>query len=111
MMDGSTLTVERAVAKIGDGELSVRQLLASYFKSIERLENRVGAWAYFDRKAVLNQAGTIEEIVASGTATELPLLAIPVGVKDIFDTADIPTENGTSAQRGRQPREDAAEHD
>lgn len=108
MVDDKTLSVERAVSKINSGELSVRQLLAGYLENIERLENRVGAWAYFDREVVLNQAGTIEEIVASGTATELPLLSIPVGVKDIFDTADMPTENGTSAQRGRQPVEDAA---
>src|SRR6202008_1686908 len=36
-----------------------------------------------------------------------PLHGVPVGIKDIIDTADMPTENGTVLHKGRTPREDA----
>src|SRR5690606_5858493 len=36
-----------------------------------------------------------------------PLHGVPVGIKDIIDTADFPTENGTVLHAGRRPRRDA----
>ena len=40
--------------------------------------------------------------------TEGPLRGIAVGIKDIVDTADMPTEMGSAIYRGNQPRADAA---
>src|SRR5512145_741508 len=47
------------------------------------------------------------ELKASGEPIG-PLHGVPVGIKDIIDTADMPTENGTALHEGRTPRDDAA---
>lgn len=99
--------VQKAVAKITRGELSTRELLSVYLEQIDALEDRVGAWAYFNKESVLDQVEKLEEPAALGAGEGTPLRGIPIGVKDIFDTADMPTENGTSAQKGRQPLRDA----
>ncbi len=101
------LSAQEAISKLTSRELSVHELLSGYLEKIEKLEDRVGAWAYFNRDFVLKQARKIEELAESDEKMGFPLLGIPVGVKDIFDTADMPTENGTVAQQGRQPELDA----
>src|SRR6185436_2432385 len=55
----------------------------------------------------LAQARAADERKRSGEPIG-PLHGVPVGVKDIFDTADMPTENGTVLHQGRTPRADAA---
>lgn len=70
-------------------------------------EDTVRAWTHLDPEQVLAQAYTADRRRAAG----LPLGAlhgIPVGIKDIIDTADMPTENGTVLHAGRRPAQDAA---
>ena len=106
-MNEHVMTARQAIAKIGSGELPVGSLLAGYLENIDRLEERVGAWTFLHRGIVLKQAEKIERLISSKGEMSAPLLGIPIGVKDIFDTADMPTENGTEAQKGRQPHRDA----
>lgn len=61
-------------------------------------EDRVKAWAFID-------AGLARRNAAA--APPGALHGLPVGVKDIFDTADMPTENGTVLDAGRRPEADA----
>ena len=58
------------------------------------------------RSILLSQADAADKALAAGAAPG-PLHGVPVGVKDIIDTCDMPTENGTVLHQGRQPREDA----
>lgn len=67
---------------------------------IARVEPRVGAWTYFDQAQAAAQFQAIETFNS-------PLSGLPVGLKDIIDTADMPTENGTILDKGRQPEADA----
>ncbi|MEO8144119.1 MAG: amidase, partial [Betaproteobacteria bacterium] len=72
----------------------------------ERIAARDGelaAWAYLDAQSALAQARALDRQAASG-----PLHGVPVGIKDIFDTADMPTEHGSPIYRGNRPRADAA---
>src|SRR5262249_30046225 len=55
----------------------------------------------------LEQARAADERKRSGQQIG-PLHGVPVGLKDIIDTADMPTENGCALHKGRTPREDAA---
>jgi len=66
----------------------------------------VEAWAFLDPKRALVQAADRDRALDQGTLLG-PLHGLPVGIKDIFDTADMPTENGTSLHAGRRPAEDA----
>ena len=70
---------------------------------IEALEPELRAWAYFDAELALEQARHLEAREVGG-----PLHGVPVGVKDIFDTADMPTEYGSPIYAGHRPRIDAA---
>ena len=65
------------------------------------------AWTYLDPEAVLRQAHAADAFRATGRPTGM-LHGVPVGLKDIVDTADMPTENGTPLDQGRRPRHDAA---
>ena len=55
----------------------------------------------------LAQAKAADEARKEGKGVG-PLHGVPVGIKDIIDTADMPTENGSAVFKGRQPATDAA---
>ncbi len=65
------------------------------------------AWAFLDPELARAQARRCDEIRRAGRP-QGPLHGIPVGVKDIIDTRDMPTENGTVLHAGRRPTRDAA---
>ena len=65
------------------------------------------AWAFLDPELARAQARRCDEIRRAGRP-QGPLHGIPVGVKDIIDTKDMPTENGTVLHAGRRPTRDAA---
>ena len=73
---------------------------------IATLEDSVGAWVYLDPEYALQQARDADLHRRSGMSVG-PLHGVPVGVKDIFDTRDMPTEDGTVLHAGRTPAYDA----
>ena len=101
------LTAIEAAAAIRDGRLKSRELTEACLAQIERLEPTVGAWTFLDRDHALAQADAADDIHRHGRPHG-PLHGVPVGVKDIFDTHDMPTEDGTPLHAGRTPRRDAA---
>jgi len=67
---------------------------------------RVQAWAFLDPEHALAQARAADDVRLSGQPVG-PLHGVPVGIKDIIDTADMPTENGSVLHAGRTPSRDA----
>jgi Asp-tRNA(Asn)/Glu-tRNA(Gln) amidotransferase A subunit family amidase len=63
----------------------------------------VRAWTNFDPEIALAQARVLD-----GAATRGPLHGVPIGVKDVIDTFDMPTEMGSPIYRGNRPPADAA---
>ena len=74
---------------------------------MEATEAELQAWTYLDPEHALAQARAADEERRSGAPLG-PLHGVPVGLKDIIDTADMPTENGSSLHAGRTPARDAA---
>ena len=72
---------------------------------IDEREPDVQAWAHLDPAFALDQARACDRSRNAGEGTG-PLHGLPVGIKDIFDTRGLPTENGTVLDSGRQPMED-----
>ncbi len=114
MADTSALferTVTVLTSQIAAGELTHRQLLEAQLARIAEREPLIHAWAWHDADIVraefeASQAvlrGTIPEVVRA----TLPLAGLAVGVKDIIDTANMPTQYGSAAYRGNQPTADA----
>jgi Asp-tRNA(Asn)/Glu-tRNA(Gln) amidotransferase A subunit family amidase len=91
-----------AARRIAAGELSSEALVVACLEHIDAREDTVRAWAHLDRDAALAQAHERD-----GEAPRGPLHGVPVGVKDIIDTADLPTECGTPVHAGRRPDRDA----
>lgn len=99
------LSVVEATQLIRDGQLTSEQLVRACLQRIEQLEPAVQAWAYLDPNHALQQARDADAAQRQGKALGA-LHGIPVGVKDIFDTEDMPTEDGTVLHAGRQPLRD-----
>ena len=96
-----------AAQRIRDGVLTSEELVQEYLERIRALEPNVQAWQFLDEEHALAQARACDERKRNGEPLG-PLHGVPVGVKDIIDTADMPTENGTALHEGRTPRDDAA---
>lgn len=95
-----------AARRMQEGLLTSEELVQACLERIRNVEPEVQAWAYLDEEHALAQARAADELRRSGQSVG-PLNGIPVGIKDIIDTADMPTENGTVLHAGRTPRYDA----
>ncbi|HKY07050.1 MAG TPA: amidase, partial [Candidatus Binatia bacterium] len=83
------------------------QLVEACLARVNEIDPQVQAWAFLDRDYALAQARAADELRLSGAPIG-PLHGVPVGIKDIFDTADMPTEYGSAIYAGRTPSRDAS---
>ena len=100
------LSASDAARLIRDGVISSAQLVDACLARIEAVDPEVQAWAFLDPDLARAQATAADEYRLSGRPLG-PLHGVPVGVKDIIDTADMPTENGSVLHAGRTPARDA----
>lgn len=100
------LSAREARDAIDRGLLSSEDLVEACFARIDELEDSIGAWAHLDRNLAMEQARKANEIRFRGKPMGA-LHGIPVGIKDIIDTVDYPTEYGTVLHQGRRPERDA----
>ncbi len=106
-MDPCSMSAAQAAVAIREGELTSLDLVESCLARFDEHEASVQAWQFLDRDFALDQARRADS--ARQAAQPLgPLHGVPVGVKDIFDTRDLPTENGSPLHTGRQPTQDAS---
>jgi Asp-tRNA(Asn)/Glu-tRNA(Gln) amidotransferase A subunit family amidase len=91
---------------IARGLLSSQDLVEACFARIDELEGSIGAWAHLDKAVAIEQAQAADDIRFRGKPMGA-LHGLPVGIKDIIDTADYPTERGTVLHQGRRPERDA----
>jgi Asp-tRNA(Asn)/Glu-tRNA(Gln) amidotransferase A subunit family amidase len=99
------LTLSDAIAALRDGTISALDVVNSNLDRIAEVDANVQAWAFLDPEHARAQARALDEARADGQPMG-PLHGIPVGVKDIFDTTDMPTEDGTVLHAGRRPHHD-----
>ena len=96
----SLIEIARAASR---RELSCEALVRDCLARIEEREPLVHAWAHLDPQQALAQARALD----AGTAAN-PLYGVPVGVKDVFDTFDMPSAYGSPIYAGQRPAADAA---
>jgi Asp-tRNA(Asn)/Glu-tRNA(Gln) amidotransferase A subunit family amidase len=102
-----SLSLAEAAADIREGRIASTELVAGCLKRIEEVDGNIEAWAFLDREHAMRQAEAADEHRRHGRSLG-PLHGVPIGVKDIFDTGDMPTEFGSPLWAGRTPRRDAA---
>lgn len=97
------LTATEIVRAVSAGETTAEAVAQACLERITGREPQVGAWHYLDPDLVLRQARALDRRGSMG-----PLHGVPVAMKDIIDTCDMPTEYGTPIHKGHRPRVDAA---
>lgn len=97
------LSATRAAQLLARRELSAEQLLRACFARIEQREGAVRAWAALDKELALTRARELDRASTQGV-----LHGLPIGVKDIFATSDLPTRYGSPIYENHQPSMDAA---
>ncbi len=102
----TALGASEAAEAIRSGRITSEEVVGACLERIRELEGKVGAWAYLDPAHALSQARA-RDAARKERQPLGPLHGVPVGVKDILDTKDMPTENGTVLHAGRQPTRDA----
>ena len=100
------LSATESLEAMAAGRLTSVQLVQSCLDRIAETDDRVRAWAHLDAEAALAQAAEADRRRKAGYGLGA-LHGVPVGLKDIIDTADMPTERGTPVFAGRQPDADA----
>ncbi|HEX5093661.1 MAG TPA: amidase, partial [Burkholderiales bacterium] len=102
-MPPNELSAAEAARRIEAGELTAEALARACLERIEAREPAVRAWAFLDPKQAIEQARALDRAPRASR-----LHGVPVGFKDVIDTADLPTEYGSPIYRGYRPKADAA---
>lgn len=108
-MDASRLNWFSAVdaaRAIREGAISAEQLTEACLARVREVDASVQAWAYLDPEYALRQARARDADHREGRPVG-PLHGVPIAIKDIIDTEDMPTEDGTVLHAGRTPDTDA----
>ncbi len=107
-MDPARMNATAAAEAIRAGRMTSEELVSACLERIaaHRGTDRAPGPSWTPALA-LEQARAADRALREGKALG-PLHGVPVGIKDILDTKDMPTENGTVLHAGRRPAEDAA---
>src|SRR6266853_222462 len=97
------LSATEIVRGIAAGAFTCEAVTRACLARIADQEGVVRAWTNFDPEIALAQARALDR-----AATRGPLHGMPIGVKDVLDTFDMPTEMGSPIYRGNRPGADAA---
>ena len=106
MMNLFSLPISELAEKIRKSQLTSLELCEHYIAQIDKFEKDVKAWAYFDKKLLLEKATEADTYRKSGKPMGL-LHGIPVALKDIIGTYDMPTECGTVLRKGKTQSQNA----
>jgi Asp-tRNA(Asn)/Glu-tRNA(Gln) amidotransferase A subunit family amidase len=103
MEETNRYSATEAAALIAAGKLTAVKLAEDCLARVAAREETVQAWSYIDPQQVLADARARD-----AEPPRSPLHGVPIAIKDIIDTADLPTEYGSPIYAGHRPRADAA---
>ena len=99
----ATLSATQLLPRLLSGGLSVETLARSCLERITARDPEVHAWAYLDHELVIAQARMLDHCGVKG-----PLHGLPIGIKDVILTRDMPTQYNSPIYEGFHPNVDAA---
>ena len=99
------ISAVNALEMMQKGEITSEEYVTAFLDHIKNREPDVGAWIFLDPEMALQQAREADK----RRRDKIPgkLNGLPIGIKDIIDTKDMPTENGSLIHKDRRPPEDA----
>jgi len=101
--DPSELTAAEAAAQLRSGALTAERLARACLDRIDARDVDVRAWTFVDPALVIARARELDKHPARG-----PLHGLPVGIKDVILTRDMPTQHNSPLYQGHHPKLDAA---
>lgn len=104
-MDFTQLTATELIARLRSGDCTAADATRACLDQIERLNPAIRAWVHVAPEIALRQAEAADRKLAEGKGGAL--CGVPIGVKDIFNTADMPTQMGSPIWKGFTPGNDA----
>lgn len=108
MQEAWRLTASQAARAIAAGELTSEALVRACLARIEVREPQVGAWVWLDPALAIDEARQRDRQAREREHARIgPLHGLPVGVKDVFDTCDMPTQQNSELRARHQPARDA----
>jgi len=105
MTEPNRLSARDAAAAIAKGDLTPYALVEACLARIAERESHVSAWTILDKEFVSRELTRIEGIPDEKRGA---IYGLPVAIKDIYDTADLPTAYGSPIYQGHRPAWDAA---
>jgi amidase len=102
MVSANELTATEAVSLMRTGKLSVEEMAQACLARIRERDPTVRGWVYLDPDLVLRNARELDKREVKG-----PLHGVPIAVKDVIMTADMPTQHNSPLYRGSFPMVDA----
>jgi aspartyl-tRNA(Asn)/glutamyl-tRNA(Gln) amidotransferase subunit A len=105
-MNPADLSVEQALQEMRDKTLSARELVTAHLDRIDERNGELDAFVYLDRDGALTAALAADEVLMRGEPIG-PLHGIPVALKDLINTAHMPTQYGSRLFAGHRPESDA----
>ena len=106
MIEVSSLSAYELSLKLKSGEISSIDLCRSYIDRIKKFDKDVKAWQFFDEKLLLEKAEEADDYRKSGKPLG-PLHGMPIAIKDIIGTYDMPTECGTVFRKKKSSSQDS----
>jgi len=106
MSDIFSLSANELVVQLREGEISSVEVCSQYIERIGKFEKDVKAWSHFNKKLLLEKAVEADEHRISGKPLGL-LHGLPIAVKDIIGTLDMPTECGTTIRKKMNTSQDS----
>jgi len=103
LVDITTMTAVDAAHNVRSGKIKSEDLVRAYIERIDNREQDVCAWAYFDPEIAIAQARDVDRNRHQGL-----LAGIPIGVKDVIDSSEMPTACNSPIYQGNRPIADAA---
>jgi Asp-tRNA(Asn)/Glu-tRNA(Gln) amidotransferase A subunit family amidase len=100
------LSAKQLIDKVKKSELSSVEVANSFIERIEEFEKKVHAWAFFDKTSFLEKAKEADDWRLSGKPLG-PLHGLPIAIKDIFKTDDMPTGYGTPIKEGQRSKNES----
>ncbi|RAI60381.1 amidase [Roseicella frigidaeris] len=107
MTDPADLPATQAARRLAEGSLSAVEMTEALLARIADREPVLRAFAWLDPALALRQARALDAARRAGRAAG-PLHGLSLGVKDVLDTADQPSQYGSPIWAGHRPRSDAA---
>ena len=101
------MTAAELAAKIHSRELSAVEVTRAHLDRIAEVDGVVHAFLHVAEQAAPANAGLVDDALAAGSAPASPLAGVPLALKDVFTTVDMPTTAGSRILEGWRPPYDA----